>query len=155
MCRFGGHCQQFYSVAQHCCLGALWGRYDDLASKRDQFNFLMHDASETYLADLPRPLKHGMGRFADMYREIEDELDGKLALRFNLSYPMLPRIKRVDTRMLLTERRDLLASTNDVWEAQTVADAAEQFPLFTARVLPWSPKLAEDTFLQMFKDLSS
>ena len=84
-CRFGGHASKFYSVAEHSvhvsqlCLpeDALWG--------------LLHDASEAYLVDLPRPLKL-LPEFAP-YREAERRLQRAVALRFGLP-PDQPEIGR-------------------------------------------------------------
>lgn len=50
LCRYGGHVRRFYSVAEHCVLmshavapeHALWA--------------LLHDATEAYMVDLPRPI---------------------------------------------------------------------------------------------------
>ena len=65
ICRYGGHCTRFYSVAQHSVFCSK-----QLGTPLEQMEFLMHDASEAYLIDLPRLIKRGM----PMYREIEDNL---------------------------------------------------------------------------------
>lgn len=150
LCRFGGHCKEFYSVAQHCCLGALWGRYGELLpKKKDQFNFLMHDASEAYLVDLPRPIKRGTELFGEMYQQIESKLEEQLAIKFDLDWPLLPAIKNVDIRMLLTEKRDLLPNVRHLWQF-----GENDYPPFTAKITPWIPEQAENTFLAMFRELS-
>jgi hypothetical protein len=50
-CRFTGQIRQFYSVAQHCCLGA------DLIAQPFKLAFLCHEFSETYAPDIASPLK--------------------------------------------------------------------------------------------------
>jgi hypothetical protein len=99
ICRFTGHCSQFYSVAQHSVYvsthvsetNALWG--------------LLHDASEAYLCDIARPVKHSEP-FAG-YRIAEKRLQSVIAEKFGLSPIQPEEIDVADKLLLVTEARDL------------------------------------------------
>ena len=99
ICRFTGHCNEFYSVAQHSVLvsqyvseeNALWG--------------LLHDASEAYICDIARPVKKSLEM--KPYKEIEKRLMNVIAKTFNLSEDEPKEVKEIDTKMLRTEARDL------------------------------------------------
>lgn len=55
LCRFGGRCQRFYSVAQHCLhVAELAASVLPSAGPHG----LLHDAAEAYLGDIIRPLKN-------------------------------------------------------------------------------------------------
>ena len=57
-----GHFKHFYSVAQHsinCFKEAEARRY----TQRVQLGCLLHDASESYIADITRPLKRNMPEY--------------------------------------------------------------------------------------------
>jgi len=62
--RANGHIRHFYSVAQHCVNCALEARARGL-SAQVQLVCLLHDASETYLADVPRPVKYRLSGYAE------------------------------------------------------------------------------------------
>ena len=136
-CRFSGHCKKFYSVAQHSVLvshicndeDALWG--------------LLHDASEAYLVDVPRPLKKS-GKF-QAYLDFEDQMQKAVCKRFGLPYEEPPSVKRADTKLLATEARDLMSPLHSDWVQQVT-------PLpFTIEA--WSPDKAKDMFMQRFFEL--
>jgi uncharacterized protein len=101
LCRFGGRLSEFYSVAQHCSLiaGKLW---DETNDPTIALWGLLHDASEAYLNDLARPIKHAPG--FEQYRQMEDELMQAVAVRFALPWPMPAEVKVADNRMVLSER---------------------------------------------------
>ena len=69
LCRGNGHVSSFWSVGEHCicCAKEALGRG---YSKRLALACLLHDASECYMSDVPRPLKQDMAR----YREVERRL---------------------------------------------------------------------------------
>ena len=75
ICRYGGHSPKFYSVAQHCVICS----YKE-GSIKEKIEFLLHDASEAYLADMPRPVKRNMQNYVEM----EDNLLGLIFKKFNL-----------------------------------------------------------------------
>lgn len=64
ICRFHGQLRRFYSVAQHSCFVAL------LVEPRLRKAALVHDASEAYLNDLSRNLKHS--KYLTGYRILEE-----------------------------------------------------------------------------------
>lgn len=101
-CRFGGHLPRFYSVAQHS--GYVCALVDD----DNAFSALMHDASEAYLMDIPRPIKK---RLRD-YKEIEDGLMRVIADKFGFEYPMNTIIKEADEQMLQLEWDCLMLGKN-------------------------------------------
>ena len=102
LCRFTGHTSKFYSVAQH---SVTVSRH---VPKGMELDGLLHDASEAYMADISRPLKHApeMSR----YRTAEKTLSRVIERRFGLSAEP-KEVKHVDRRMCATEMRDLMGST--------------------------------------------
>lgn len=80
MTRANGHFSYFYSVAQHsinCCKEALSREY----SRRVQLGCLLHDASESYISDITRPVKWRLPE----YSVIEEKLQNLIYNRFGLS----------------------------------------------------------------------
>lgn len=62
LCRGNGHVKTFFSVAQHCinCANEAIARgYSD----RIILACLIHDASEAYMADIPRPVKQELPEY--------------------------------------------------------------------------------------------
>jgi 5'-deoxynucleotidase YfbR-like HD superfamily hydrolase len=137
-CRFSGHVKKFYSVAQHSVLvsyicdsaDALWG--------------LMHDASEAYLVDVPRPLKRS-GKF-DAYLRFEAEMQRAVCTRFGLPEKEPPSVKRADTILLATEARDLMSPLHPDW-----TQACDPLPF---KIDPLPPDKAKDLFMKRFFELT-
>jgi len=105
-CRFGGHLPQFYTVAQHSIFCA------DLAEDDHKLAALMHDASEAYLLDVPRPVKLKLCN----YKEIEDKLMTVIAAKYGFDFPFDPNIKVVDEQMLRTEWYTLMLERGKSFE---------------------------------------
>jgi hypothetical protein len=124
-CRYGGHTKRFYSVAEHCILMSLWvqewchnaeaeGRAPiaDEVIRITALAALLHDATEAYVVDVPRPLK----RHLEGYFEIEQRVAVSVALRFGLPSWELPSIvHEADNRILMDERAQLLSPPPQRW----------------------------------------
>ena len=89
-CRFGGHLPEFYSVAQHSLLCY------QIAPEEEKYDALMHDTSEAYLLDFPKPIKVEMPQ----YNEVEHNLMMVLAKRFQFNYPKSSIVEKVDMHLL-------------------------------------------------------
>jgi len=113
ICRYAGHGNRFYSVAEHCVLLARYAReaYDvpELA-----LALLMHDATEAYMMDLPRPVKYRYPRY------IEDEAALLTCIEEATGIAVQAydtRIKNLDWRILTDEKNALFpGKTPDAWK---------------------------------------
>ena len=129
LCRFGGHCKRFYSVAEHSVL------LSRAVSPANRLWALLHDATEAYLVDVPRPLKP----FLVGYREAEDKIARAVCERFGLPMEMPAEVKSADTRILTDERQQNMAPAPKPWSTDTQ-------PLGVTLSF-WSPVEAKSVFL--------
>ena len=130
-CRFGGHCREFYSVAEHSY------RVMQLIPLRDRLAALLHDAHEAYLHDVPRPIK------ADIlgYRILADKIQRAINETFRLTFFSPGELRFADDTLLATEARDLMTGYL-TW-------ASLPLPL-ERRIQPVSWQLAERLFLDFY-----
>lgn len=136
LCRFGGHCSRFYSVAEHSVFvaqmvspeAALWG--------------LLHDATEAYVFDMPRPLK----RMLPGYAMIERRVHLAIAEHFGLPPEIPAEVKAADEAMLLAEAQQLMRVPPMPWE-----ERGEPAPV---ALRCWSPERARAEFVIAFEKLT-
>lgn len=133
LCRYGGQCKRFYSVAEHCVHVA------NAAPANLKLGALMHDASEAYLCDVIRPIKS----YLTNYLAIEADLEKCIAQNFNLDWPAHPIIKKLDTGILADERDQAMASPPVSWPQTTE-------PPLGVTLEFWSPEVAKHIFLESF-----
>jgi len=105
-CRYAGHCKRFYSVAQHSVLVA-----QSMPTKALARSALLHDATEAYLVDVPRPVK----RFLTEYKAIEEKLYAFIARRFGVPEIIPDEVTEADNRILHDELQQLMRPPPISW----------------------------------------
>ncbi len=134
--RFNGHTKHAYSVAQHCFQGSF------MVGERLALAFLLHDASEAYIADIVSPFKRLQAM--DYYRGVEGRLEEAIFDRFGVWEHRVPgyteALKEVDTRMLATEQRDLMNGS----------DTEGKRPYDFCVSGPWTAEYIEALYLARF-----
>ncbi len=78
-CRYGGHVQYHYSVAQHSLYVEGMVARDIGAICRASFAGLIHDFSEGLMQDLVRGVKVGILEETEKYRNLEYEVQSRIA----------------------------------------------------------------------------
>lgn len=136
-CRFSGHSKKFYSVAQHSVY------VSHICNEEDALWGLLHDASEAYLVDVPRPLK--LSGLIQGYIEAEVRMQEAVCVRFGLPLKEPPSVKKADTKLLSTEARDLMSPLHSDW-----VQPVSPLPFV---IESWSPQKAKDMFMQRFYEL--
>lgn len=139
ICRFSGHVQDFYSVAQHSVLCS------QIVSVEYAFEALMHHAAEAYVQDMPAPLK----ALLPDYRQMEQMVDDLIREKFSLPRDHSQVVKRADLTMLATERRDLEIDDGTRW---SVLDGIQPSEVIDIR--PLRPGQAYALFMNRFNELT-
>ena len=135
-CRYNGHCNGFYSVAQHSVYVC--------ANVPDPYKFqaLMHDAAEAYTGDIVTPLKQMLTDF----KKIEHRIEQAIYKYYDLPEQLDPCIKEADTRMLLTEKRDIMPEIEEPGEWKYYTDNFEPYPDISI-IKQWDHEIAKEAFL--------
>lgn len=135
-CRYAGHCLRFYSVAEHSVLLARW--VARMGATADVMLWaLLHDASEAYLVDVPRPVKP----FLAGYKDSERRVMAAVCERFGLPPEMPAIVHEADTRIIGDERANM---------AQCVEPWASTGEPLGIRLEYWIPEQAEREFLATY-----
>lgn len=150
--RFAGATYQPYSVAEHSVrvsvvaermvIDRIGGGAQAPLARNAALWGLLHDATEAYLVDVPRPVKHSDGMLA--YRGYEELLEYTIAAAFYLPFPIPAVVKEADLVMCETEKRDLMRNSRP-------NRGIERLP---ETICPWSWMDAETRFLKRFVELS-
>lgn len=143
LCRFGGHLPEFYSVAQH----SVW--VSNIVKPEFALAALLHDATEAYVVDVPRPLK----RLLTDYRRIEGHLANTIEFKFGLKQgaTTVKEIKTADSLMLCREASQFLkVDPSKDWGY----DFKEPEPDTYKGILPTGPAEAKKLFLERYRELT-
>ena len=106
VCRYNGHTDHFYSVAQHSVY------VSQVVPEEWAFCGLMHDTTEPFCQDIIRPLKITWKE----HKKIEQGIWEKIAGKFGLPMEMPMEVKRADNEVLLAERYQILPPSETKWE---------------------------------------
>lgn len=139
LCRYGGHVSRFYSVAEHCVLMSR------AVPEEDALSALLHDATEAYVVDVPRPVK----RYLDNYKDIENRVWGAISTRFGVSSVLPASVLAADNRILLSEKAALLPTSEGVWPG------LEGLAPLDVTIRAWSPERAKIEYLDRLAELGA
>lgn len=134
ICRYTGHLQEHYSVAQHSV------HVSHLVPPRMALAGLMHDAAEAYLGDVSSPLK----ALLPDYKVIEKRVEECIASHFKIPHlcPLAAPIKVADRTMLEAEMAALQDFTP--WLG----------PVLPFDIAPWPAKFARERFILRYNELT-
>jgi hypothetical protein len=135
-CRYNGHTERFYSVAEHSY------HMSYIVPPEDALWALLHDAPETYIGDMVRPLKKTMHYF----REIDEKIMDSVCERFGLPLGMPDSVKEADNRIIENERLALLREPPYPWTVH-----GDPYPDLVIEA--WEPAIAEFKFYTRLQEL--
>lgn len=137
-CRFSGHTNRFYSVAEHCCY------VSDALPNEHKLAGLLHDASEAYCVDLPTPLKI-LPEFVT-YRNIEDKLMSVIGAKWGFEWPLDPIVHNADKSVFANEVLALMTPTHPDF-------FVPYEPIKQLNIGCWPPKKARKEFFDRYYNL--
>lgn len=138
-CRFNGHCKFFYSIAQHSLLVERFVRQPE-----HKLCALLHDATETYVGDLIKPIKIELPDFT----KIEQQIWVAIATRYGLPAELPQCVKDADFLAFAHEMERVMSEPRGL--------KSDDLPNVDAVQIEYmSPFTAMTLFLERFYELRS
>lgn len=143
ICRFGGHCPRFYSVAEHSvhCVRVARSEGVTLSGLRA---ILLHDAAEAYVGDVVKPLKAMLPSYAEIESRVECAIAEKMLVNFDEHSGV---IKVADRAMLKAEKVAMWPDDSERWEGFSDIETPDVILQY------WCPERSEHEFLWMARCL--
>lgn len=138
--RYTGHCNKFYSIAEHSLLVA------DLCPEHE-LQALMHDASEAYLTDIASPIKP----FLQNYKMMECKVMGAINRKFGIDEFIADGVHHADVQALRIESKQLMHSKGIGWAVNNIVTS----PIPDIEIQSLVPEEAKKRFLERFHKLYS
>lgn len=137
ICRFGGSCRQFYSLAQHCVLVSY--------HCKNKLEGLLHDAPKAYLGEPISPFRELLG---SAYPRILSSIALQIQLHFGLqNWRDLPDVREANRSVRAAEARDLLHKNSSNWKSVKGIEPIQP------KIIPVPPMRAMEAFLKRFGQL--
>jgi len=143
LCRYNGHCDHFYSVAQHSVY--VSNVVEGLGG--DPKKGLLHDATECYIGDMVRPVKQRPEM--EGFVILEDRIMDLVGEAFNLGNPVVtPIIKLADNIVLHSEKDQIFENSPD-W------GWGDDLPRMKKKIELMYPPEAYKFFMERYNELFS
>ena len=142
LCRGSGQANFFFSVARHCIYCAREAKAQGF-SREIILACLLHDASEAYMTDVPKPIKDNL---IPQYREYENALLDVVYQKFvgrTLTEEELSQVTMIDRLLLQYDLKHLLNMDVDLPEIHIPLNY-EYIPFEEAR----------EEYLALFRELT-
>ena len=140
ICRYTGHVNTFYSVAEHSVLVSR------IVPERLALAGLLHDASEAYLGDVSSPLKALLPEYKAIERRVQSAIADAFGLGDSLDHPA---IHEADKRMYWQERQSVADNgiRDKLWHQDLRATRKEE-------AIGMSPLMARRMFIKRYRSLT-
>lgn len=136
-CRFNGHLETFYSVAEHSVLVSR------MVPKRYRLQALLHDISEAFIPDIPRPFKEMLPGFD----EYEEQILVKASEHYGFEYPLSYTTRYVDKHIVRAEAIALMKQVPDwVYSYEDILSPDDRDNM----IFGLAPPLAAEIFMEEF-----
>ena len=128
ICRGNGQVKSFFSVGQHC-INAAKEAIARGYSNRVILACLLHDAGESYLSDVPRPLKPSMPEYVRTEEHLLDLIYEKY-LGYKLDEEEQSLVKSIDNDLLYYDLKKLLNEVSESSEPELLISLSYEFVSF-------------------------
>lgn len=143
VCRFSGHINRFYSVAQHAV------NVSRIVQGGWEFTALMHDTAEAFTNDITTPLKAAVPAF----KQLEERIEAAMACQFGFTYPLPDEVKLADLQMLKIEKERFKPNDRREWAILDGIEIEAVLPLVDLSMM--TAEQAEDAFIDRYMELLS
>lgn len=139
LCRYNGHCSEFYSVAEHSIL------VSQAVSKENALWGLLHDAAEAYICDIPSPFK----KYLEQYAGYESVILELIKEKFDLIGDIPKEVMFIDKQIQVNEMEALFPIRLDECELKDVE------PVKDVIIKCWTPDPVKYLFLDTYSNLTN